>query len=319
MKVGIAGSGMIVPTFLDAAALVDTMEIGAMYARNAEKRKELCEKYKIPTAYDSYEKLLADPEIDVLYVALPNLLHYSFARQALEAGKHVILEKPFTVTWAEAKELADLAHEKKLYLFEAITTLFNPNYKKMQDLLPNLGDIKIVESNFSQYSSRYDAFKKGIIAPVFDPEQAGGAFLDLNIYNVHLVAGLFGKPKAAHYYPNMERGIDTSGILILAYEGFQAVCIGAKDCGAPSGANIQGTKGCMYLRCIPSLIPEFSYQENKCEPVQYRLADSPERLYYELQAFADYYDAKDDASFEKHLQHSLTVMEIVDMVRKPEI
>ena len=287
MKVGIAGSGMIVPTFLDAAALVDTMEIGAMYARNAEKRKELCEKYKIPIAYDSYEKLLADPEIDVIYVALPNLLHYSFARQALEAGKHVILEKPFTVTWAEAKELADLAHEKKLYLFEAITTLFNPNYKKMQDLLPNLGDIKIVESNFSQYSSRYDAFQKGIIAPVFDPEQAGGAFLDLNIYNVHLVAGLFGKPKAAHYYPNMERGIDTSGILILEYEGFQAVCIGAKDCGAPAGANIQGTKGCMYLRCSPSLIPEFSYQENKCEPIQYRLADSPERLYYELQAFAD--------------------------------
>ena len=250
MKVGIAGSGMIVPTFLDAAALVDTMEIGAIYARNAEKRKELSEKYKIPTVYDSYEKLLADPQIDVIYVALPNLLHHSFARQALEAGKHVILEKPFTVTWAEAKELADLAHEKKLYLFEAITTLFNPNYIKMQELLPNLGDIKIVESNFSQYSSRYDAFKKGIIAPVFDPEQAGGAFLDLNIYNVHLVAGLFGKPKAAHYYPNMERGIDTSGILILEYEGFQAVCIGAKDCGAPAGASIQGTKGCMYLRCI---------------------------------------------------------------------
>lgn len=316
MKVGVAGSGMIVPTFLDAAALVEEMEIYAIYARNEEKRKELSGKYAILVEYDEYEKLLADKEVDVIYVALPNVLHHSFAKQALEAGKHVILEKPFAVTWVEAKELADLAHEKHLYLFEAITTLFNPNYLKMRELLDNLGDIKIVETNYSQYSSRYDAFKEGIIAPVFDPKQAGGAFFDLNIYNVHLVAGLFGKPKSVHYYPNIEREIDTSGILIMEYEGFQAVCIGAKDCGAPAGANIQGTKGCMYMRCIPSLIPEFSYQENKCEPVKYQLADSPERLYYELQAFADYYNAKDDAAFEKHLQHSLTVMEIVDMVRE---
>lgn len=315
MKVGVAGAGLIVPTFLDAARLVEKMEIHALFARREEVRKEICEKYGIPVEYDSYEKLLNDPELDVIYVALPNVLHYSFARQALEAGKHVILEKPFTVTWAEAKALADLAHEKKLYIFEAITNQYNPNYLKMRELLPELGDVKIVTANYSQYSSRYDAFKQGIIAPVFDPEKAGGALLDLNIYNIHLVAGLFGKPKAVHYYPNMERGVDTSGILVMEYPGFQSVCIGAKDCGAPTGANIQGDKGYICTDSKPSLLTEFSFQKNKCEPEKYQLADCPERLYYELQAFADYFEAKDDAAFEHALQHSLMVMEIVDMIR----
>ena len=185
---------MIVPTFLDAAALVENMEIHALYARKEEVRRELCEKYGIPEQYASYEEMLADPEVDTVYVALPNALHYPFSRQALEAGKHVILEKPFTVTWEEAKELADLAREKKLYLFEAITNQYNPNYEKMRKLLPKLGEIKIVQLNFSQYSSRYDKFKEGVISPVFDPKMAGGALTDINIYNIHFVAGLFGKP-----------------------------------------------------------------------------------------------------------------------------
>ena len=96
---------MIVPTFLDAAALVEEMEVYAIFARREEVRKEFCEKYQIPVGYDSYEKMLADPKVDVIYVALPNNLHASFAKEALEAGKHVILEKPFTVTYAEAKEM----------------------------------------------------------------------------------------------------------------------------------------------------------------------------------------------------------------------
>lgn len=98
----------------------------ALYVRKEEKRRELCEKYQVPVAYDSYEKLLADASIDVLYLPVPNHLHYSFAKQALDAGKHVILEKPFTVTYAEAKELADLARAKGLILFEAITTSIIP-------------------------------------------------------------------------------------------------------------------------------------------------------------------------------------------------
>ena len=308
---------MIVPTFLDAAALVENMEIHALYARKEEVRRELCEKYGIPEQYASYEEMLSDPEVDTVYVALPNALHYPFSRQALEAGKHVILEKPFTVTWEEAKELADLAREKKLYLFEAITNQYNPNYEKMRKLLPKLGEIKIVQLNFSQYSSRYDKFKEGVISPVFDPKMAGGALTDINIYNIHFVAGLFGKPVSVHYYPNMERGVDTSGILVMQYPTFQAVCVGAKDCGGLSclSVNVQGDKGFLHSTDAPSILAEFSFQENKGEPEVFSLADSPERLYYELAAFAKYYEESDWEAFDRRLNHSLLVMQILTMAR----
>ncbi len=316
IKVGITGAGMTVPWFLEAAELIPEMEIGALFARKEEKRKELCEKYHIPAAYDSYEKLLADESLDVLYLPLPNSLHYSFAKQALEAGKHVILEKPFTVTYAEAKELAELAERKGLVLFEAVTNQYNPNYEKVRELLPGLGDIKIVQLNYSQYSSRYDAFKQGIVAPVFDPEKAGGALLDLNVYNIHFVTGLFGEPQSVHYYPNMERGVDTSGILILEYPSFKCSCIAAKDCGAPLSINIQGDKGCIFSHSNAGRFEEFSYQENKKESVPFALVDAEKSIFYdELRAFADYWVRDDRAEFQKRLEQSLIVMKVLDRAR----
>ena len=316
MRVGITGAGMTVPWFLEAAELIPEMEIGALFARKEEKRKELCEKYHIPAAYDSYEKLLADESLDVLYLPLPNSLHYSFAKQALEAGKHLIMEKPFTVTYAEAKELAELAESKGLLLFEAVTNQYNPNYEKVRELLPGLGDIKIVQIDFAQYSSRYDAFKQGIIAPVFDVNKAGGALLDLNVYNIHFVVGLFGEPSDAHYYPNMERGVDTSGILVLEYPGFQCACTAAKDCAAPLSVNIQGDKGCIFSHSNTSRFEEFSYQENKKESVHYALVDTQRSVYYdELRAFTDYWVRDDRAEFQKRLEQSLIVMKVLDRAR----
>lgn len=316
IKVGITGAGMTVPWFLEAAELIPEMEIGALFARKEEKRKELCEKYHIPAAYDSYEKLLADESLDVLYLPLPNSLHYSFAKQALEAGKHLIMEKPFTVTYAEAKELAELAESKGLLLFEAVTNQYNPNYEKVRELLPGLGDIKIVQIDFAQYSSRYDAFKQGIIAPVFDVNKAGGALLDLNVYNIHFVVGLFGEPSDAHYYPNMERGVDTSGILVLEYPGFQCACTAAKDCAAPLSVNIQGDKGCIFSHSNTSRFEEFSYQENKKESVHYALVDTQRSVFYdELRAFTDYWVRDDRAEFQKRLEQSLIVMKVLDRAR----
>ena len=316
MRVGITGAGMTVPWFLEAAKLIPEMEIGALFARKEEKRKELCEKYHIPAAYDSYEKLLADESLDVLYLPLPNSLHYSFAKQALEAGKHLIMEKPFTVTYAEAKELAELAESKGLLLFEAVTNQYNPNYEKVRELLPGLGDIKIVQIDFAQYSSRYDAFKQGIIAPVFDVNKAGGALLDLNVYNIHFVVGLFGEPSDAHYYPNMERGVDTSGILVLEYPGFQCACTAAKDCAAPLSVNIQGDKGCIFSHSNTSRFEEFSYQENKKESVHYALVDTQRSVFYdELRAFTDYWVRDDRAEFQKRLEQSLIVMKVLDRAR----
>ena len=307
---------MTVPWFLEAAKLIPEMEVRALFARKEEKRKEICEKYQVPVAYDSYEKLLADQSIDVLYLPVPNHLHYSFTKQALEAGKHVILEKPFTVTYEEAKKLAELARAKGLVLFEAITNQYNANYEKVRELLPGLGDVKIVQLNFSQYSSRYEAFKQGNIAPVFDAAKAGGALMDLNVYNIHFVVGLFGEPKAVHYYPNMEKGVDTSGILVMEYPTFQCVCVAAKDCGAPLSVNIEGDKGCMFSHSNSGRFEEFSYQENKQEPIHYELARRDSIFAEELTAFTEYYVNKNRAELDRRLEHSLRVMKVLDAARR---
>ena len=316
MQIGIVGAGMTVPWFLEAAKLIPEMEVRALFARKEEKRKEICEKYQVPVAYDSYEKLLADQSIDVLYLPVPNHLHYSFTKQALEAGKHVILEKPFTVTYEEAKKLAELARAKGLVLFEAITNQYNANYEKVRELLPGLGDVKIVQLNFSQYSSRYEAFKQGNIAPVFDAAKAGGALMDLNVYNIHFVVGLFGEPKAVHFYPNMEKGVDTSGILVMEYPTFQCVCVAAKDCGAPLSVNIEGDKGCMFSHSNSGRFEEFSYQENKQEPIHYELARRDSIFAEELTAFTEYYVNKNRAELDRRLEHSLRVMKVLDVARR---
>lgn len=105
---------------------------------------------------------------------------------------------------------------------------------------------------------------------------------------------------------------------MMEYPDFQAVCIAAKDCGAPLSVSVQGNKGFFHSDYASSILAEFSFRENKCDPENYHLADSPERLYYELLTFAKYYEEKDWEAFDKRLDHSLLVMEILDMARNPE-
>ncbi len=244
MKLGVAGTGMMAREALpllgqwgwEVCALCGTK-------RSRVLTQELCGQYGIAAAYSDYDAMLAEGEMDVLYLAVPNHLHYDFACKALEHGFHVIVEKPVASNYDEAKQLAARAKEKNLYLFEAITTVTMPNYEKIKELLPRIGDVRAVSCNFSQYSHRYDAFLAGDIAPVFDPAKSGGALMDLNLYNLHYVLGLFGEPKSVRYHANMSCGIDTGGMLFLEYESFYAVCIAAKDCAAPCSYVISGSKG----------------------------------------------------------------------------
>ena len=155
--------------------------------------------------------------------------------------------KPLTSTLREGEELAELARKQRLFLYEAITTIYQPDYAALKAQLYRIGTVELVSCNFSQYSSRYEAFRRGKIHPVFDPEKSGGALMDLNLYNLHWMLGLFGTPEQVEYYANMEHGIDTSGVLLLQYPDFQAVILATKDCAAPSRYIIQGTEA-IYCR-----------------------------------------------------------------------
>uniref|UniRef100_UPI0028D08139 Gfo/Idh/MocA family protein n=1 Tax=Leptotrichia wadei TaxID=157687 RepID=UPI0028D08139 len=255
MKLGIVGSGMIVQEFLPSLVKLEGLEIVGMQGTKASigKVEEICIKYGIPNFTDDFDEL-CEFGIDTVYIAVPNFLHFEFCKKALEKGLNVIVEKPMTTNYKEAEKLSGLAKEKKLFLFEAITTLYFENYKKIKGWIGKIGDVKLVQSQYSQYSSRYDAFKRGEILPVFDPQKAGGALMDLGLYNLHYVLGLFGKPEKVKYYANLERNIDTSGVLMMEYENFNAMCVCAKDSEGERIGVIQGSKGKIISEEAPGLV-----------------------------------------------------------------
>ena len=178
MKLGIVGSGKIVHDFLTTANKIDNLELAAISTtkRSEGIAQDLAKKYDIKEAYADNDRLYHDSTVDTVYVGVPNFLHYDVAKKALEAGKNVICEKPLVETIDQAKELKKIADENDRIIVEAITNIHLENYKQIKKDLSEIAPIHIVSLNFTQYSSRYDNFLKGIIEPVFDPKKDGGAF-----------------------------------------------------------------------------------------------------------------------------------------------
>ena len=316
MKLGIVGSGKIVQEFLPWLAQSPVVEVAALCStqRSAAQAKALCEQYGIPLHTTDYEELLK--AVDTVYVALPNLLHTAYTRAALKAGRNVIVEKPLAPCAAEAVQLADLARKKGLFLFEAVTTLYMENYHKLRQLLPRVGPVKLVQCNFSQYSSRYDAFCAGQVAPVFDPNQAGGALMDLAVYNISYLVGLFGEPQQVHYTANVERGIDTSGILTMDYRSFKAVSIAAKDCAAPPRYVIQGTRGYLLQKSTANFCGPLTLHLNDGKEQHFSLNGKRPRCAAEFEAFARAIDAGDQEMCSGMLDTSLAVSRVLTVARK---
>lgn len=313
MKLAVLGTGKIVQEFLPMIQQVTDVELVALLStpRSLYKAKEMQAQYHIQEVYTDYETLLSNATIDTVYVALPNHLHYQYTKAALLQGKNVICEKPFTLNAQQLQELIQIATEKRLILLEAITNQYLNNFLQIKKDLAQLGKIKIVECNYSQYSSRYDAFKEGKILPAFDPQKGGGALMDINIYNIHFVVGLFGKPEKVQYLANIERDIDTSGILVLDYGAFKAVCIGAKDSTAQIRSVIQGTDGSIEVLGATNEMPRYE-RRSKTEIEAVNVNLDKHRMYQEFEKFTEVIDQKDLAFALEQLNHSLTVMQVVD-------
>ena len=250
MNIGTVGTGNIVETILENVQKVEGISCEAVYSRKEETGRKLADKFQIQKVYTDYDAMCQDESIDFIYIASPNSLHYAQAKKALEYGKNVICEKPFTPYLSQAKELVAIAREKQLFLFEGITTMFQPNYQLVKEHLTFLGSMKMVLCTFCQYSSKYDAFMKGELPNVFNPAFAGGALMDINLYNIYFIAGLFGKPEKVEYFAGKhENGIDTHGILILQYPNLICECTGAKDSWCENNVQLLGDKG--YIRITP--------------------------------------------------------------------
>lgn len=316
IKLGTVGSGFIVRYILGNVMRTEGIELEAVYSRSEEKGNDLAAAYGCGKVYTDMDAFLADENIDLVYIATPNLLHYEQAKRALKAGKHVLLEKPFTTKYDHARELADLAREKRLILLEAAPTAYLPNLEILREELGKIGRIKLVMSNFSQYSSRYDAVLQGEKPAIFDPKFAGGCLMDINFYNVLLNVMLFGKPKAATYYANLYPGLcDTSGVMVMQYDGFISTNAGAKDTKGVNFFQIEGEEGYIYLEGSAGEIRSVRTVTKDCDET-YNAQMDPNRWIYEVQEVTRILREGDREAADHRLKRTLETVEVMESARK---
>ncbi len=316
MRIGTVGTGFIVDGFFDAVSRTDNAEVVAIYSRSEETAQAFAAKHNLTKWHTDRDAFLNDPEIDVVYVASPNSLHYQWTLDALKAGKGVICEKPFVSTHAECETLRHLAQEKGLFLVEAITVPHLPNFQLLRDHLEKIAPVRLVQLNFSQYSSKHKAYLEGKNPNVFNPAFAGGALMDINYYNLRFMLDLFGEPEEIRYFANLaENGIDTSGVLMMTYPGFVAEAVGAKDSRSENMVQIQGERGYIKVpkessRCIA--VEVFSQDGEET----FNLQPDDNVLVYEMREFSEMYRTNNLAKRDELLEMTCRAMKWLEKARK---
>jgi predicted dehydrogenase len=237
---GVIGTGGIAATFVDdcAAAGVTFTAVGS---RTPERARAFGDEHGIPTAYGTYAELVADPEVDAVYVATPHTSHAEDALLAIEAGKHVLVEKAFTVTAGEARRVVDAARDRGVAVMEAMWTRFLPQSARIRSLVAEgrIGTPRVVEA------SHHQALPADPRHRLNDPALGGGAILDLGIYPISFAVDVLGIPTSVVAAGTLsDQGVDTQMGIVLTHEGgAQSVIHFALDVRSPNGASIIGTEG----------------------------------------------------------------------------
>ena len=315
VRLGTIGSGVIVHSVLDNVMRAEGISLEAVYSRTDEKAKTLAEKYNAPKVYTDINALMSDEAVNTIYIATPNLLHYEQTKTALLAGKNVICEKPFVTKRSHAEELIGIAKNEGVFLFEAAPTIYLPNFRLLREKLSLIGRIKLVMSNYSQYSSRYDAVLRGEKPNIFNPEFAGGCLMDINFYNVLLNTALFGRPESAKYYPNIYPELaDTSGIFVMSYDGFTSTNSGAKDTWGINHFMIEGEKGFIYVD-EPNGLKSVRVV-TKSSDETFNLQPVPDRWHYEVEELTRLMLNDDYDEAYSNLEITLENVSVIETARK---
>ena len=315
IRLGTIGSNFIVHNLLRHVVKTKGWTLTAVYSRSEEKAEALAAQYGAERYYSDMEEFLSDPEINFVYIATPNALHHEQAKAALLAGKHVLLKKPFCPELSLAQELVQIAWERGLILVDMTPTAFLPNLPVLKAMLPKIGRIHQVIGNYTQYSSRYDRFRSAQTDNVFNPAYAGGSLMDINYYNVYLNTALFGKAQEAVYFPNIQRSIDTSGVIVLRYDGFVSQNTGAKDCRGENFFQIEGEDGCIYVPGGVSSLEEIRVVTKEGTEV-IRTPHETDLWGWEVGAVAEHIGSGNFEPLSQGLQTMLAVIETIETARK---
>lgn len=238
LRWGVVGTGGIAATFAADLEFTDSGRIVAVGSRDQGSANRFADRFDIPRRHASYESLVSDPDVDVVYVATPHPMHHANALLALEADKPVLVEKAFTMNAAEARDLVDVARSKGLFLMEAMWTRFLPHIAEIRRLLAagSLGDIVTVSADHGQWFPKDPDFR------LFDPELGGGALLDLGVYPVSFTSMILGRPdRIATMIDPTFTGVDGQTSMLFGYtNGAQAVLTCTSGAKSPTRAAIVG-------------------------------------------------------------------------------
>ncbi len=238
---GIMGCGWIAQQFADALNGTEDVVLYAAASRKQEKADEFTKKNKAVKAYGSYNALVADPDIDIIYIATPHSYHYANTKVCLEAGKHVLCEKAFTVNTAQVKELMILAKTNGLFLMEALWTKFLPGMIKAKEMIDSgiIGDVISMDADFGL------KFEMDPKHRLFNPYLAGGVLLDIGIYPLFLSLYLFGKPEVLKAHSKLDSNhIDLTTSMIAEHKaGTISNLTSTSTANRPVVAAFYGTKG----------------------------------------------------------------------------
>jgi predicted dehydrogenase len=188
---GILGAARIADKFAEGLKLLPNAERYAIAARSMERAEAFKEKHGFAKAYDSYKEMAADPELDAVYIATTNNLHFEHTMLCLDAGKAVLCEKPFASDLSQVKQMVDKAREKNVFLMEALWSRFIPSMIQFKEMTDN-GAIQrplLLQCNFG-FISPFDPYNR-----VYNPEVGGGSVPDIGIYPIFTAMYLFGKPE----------------------------------------------------------------------------------------------------------------------------
>lgn len=315
LRFGIIGSGKIVESILEAAKLERRFVANAIYSRSWDRANEFGNKYNIPYRYDSMESMFSSGNIDAVYIASPNSLHFHQANRAMKYGIHVLCEKPLVSNAREAKELIKASHQQKVTVMEAMRSTFQPNFEILKKSLQYIGKINHYFASYCQYSSRYDNFKAGIIENTFKPELSNGATMNIGIYTIYPMVHLFGKPSTIHAKGELlHTGVDGEATVDFNFDsGMTAKVVYSKISNATDPSEIHGEEGILQIYPIHSLEQVNLKTADKTTTIS-TLQENP--YYYELKEFIDLVLKGDCESKMASLSISLDTIEILDEIRK---
>ncbi|MCA0993737.1 Gfo/Idh/MocA family protein [Pseudalkalibacillus hwajinpoensis] len=315
IRFGVVGTNKITDNFLEGATELSDFKLTAVYSRTEEKAQAFAEKHGAEATFTTLEEMANSALIDAVYIASPNSLHAEQSIIFMNAGKHVLCEKPMASTKSEVLQMVDVASKNGVLLMEAMKSTVMPNMHMVRENLHKIGQIRRFVANYGQYSSRYDAYKEGTVLNAFNPKFSNGSLMDIGVYGVYPVVSMLGMPQSIKAEGVMlESGVDGEGSILLGYEDKEAVIMFSKITDSHLPSEIQGENGSILIDKIGSPMDvKIHYRDGSVEDLSQSQSHT---MMYEAKEFMELIQAgKHQSSINSH-ENSLRSIEVMEEARK---